>query len=317
VTVHNLDGRFPDGDEQARRALHEALESIPDDDRVVVDGLAMGALPEVVGAHADRLRLVGLVHHPLADETGLAADTAARLETLESRALAHARGVVVTSLFTAERLGSLGVGRERIRAVRPGTDPAPQATGPTEGEPARLLCVGSFAPRKGQDVLVRALALVQDLPWTCTFAGSLDRDPGYADGVRHEIELLGLRGRVELSGELGTEALDELYATATLFVLPSHYEGYGMALAEALARGLPVVSTTGGAIPHTVPEDAGVLVSPGDVDALAEALRALLDDPHRREQLAVSARRHASDLPDWASQAAAFAAAVRELTARG
>jgi glycosyltransferase involved in cell wall biosynthesis len=177
--------------------------------------------------------------------------------------------------------------------------------------------VGSFAPRKGQDVLVRALALVQDLPWTCTFAGSLDRDPGYADGVRHEIELLGLRGRVELSGELGTEALDELYATATLFVLPSHYEGYGMALAEALARGLPVVSTTGGAIPHTVPEDAGVLVSPGDVDALAEALRALLDDPHRREQLAVSARRHASDLPDWASQAAAFAAAVRELTARG
>ena len=88
-----------------------------------------------------------------------------------------------------------------------------------------------------------------------------------------------------------------------------------MALAEALARGLPIVSTTGGAIPFTVPADAGILVDPDDPVAFATALRSLLTDPPtRRDALAVAARRHADDLPTWEASELAFATAVEELT---
>lgn len=317
VEVHSVDGRFPEADERARSSLDETLRAVPTGAFVVADGLAMGGVPDLVRTQSGRLRLISLVHHPLADETGLPDETAARLRTLETEALAHVRGVIVTSPFTADRLREYGVPDERVRAVLPGTDAAPPAQGTPAGASARLLCVGSFSPRKGQDVLVRALEGIRDLRWTCVFAGSLERDPGFAAGVRGEIARLGLHDRVELTGELDGARLDGVYATASLFVLASHFEGYGMALAEALARGLPVVSTTGGAIPYTVPADAGLLVTPGDHEALGGALRALLEDPARRERLAAAATRHASELPGWKEQADAFAKAVTELATSG
>ena len=76
---------------------------------------------------------------------------------------------------------------------------------------------------------------------------------------------------------LSAQQLASLYATSDLFVLPSRFEGYGMAFAEAIAHGLPVIGTTAGAIPQTVPAGAGILVQPDDVDALASALRRLIE----------------------------------------
>jgi glycosyltransferase involved in cell wall biosynthesis len=87
-----------------------------------------------------------------------------------------------------------------------------------------------------------------------------------------------------------------------------------MVLMEAIARGLPVVSTTGGAIPFTVPPDAAILVPPGDAKALADALRHLLTDDAHRERLAAAARRHAGEFADWDVAARSFAAAVDALT---
>jgi glycosyltransferase involved in cell wall biosynthesis len=95
--------------------------------------------------------------------------------------------------------------------------------------------------------------------------------------------------------------------------LPSYFEGYGMVLAEALAHGLPVVSTTAGAIPDTVPRDAGVLVPPGDAVALRAALAALLDDPALRARLAAGARAARAGLPTWPEAVACFAAALEAL----
>lgn len=310
VVVHEVEGRFPNVDERALTALDAELAVIGDGDVVVVDGLAFGAAPKLAARHADRLRLVALVHHPLADETGITDDERRLFEGAEAEALRHACGVIVTSPYTARRLADFGVSSDRVRSVRPGTEPGPMAEGPGLGEPPRMVCVGTVTPRKGFDVLVRALAQLDDLEWLCDCAGSLDRAPEYAREVREAVEREGLVPRVRFLGELPADALDEVYRTATLFVLPSHYEGYGMAFAEALARGLPIVGTTGGAIPDTVPDRTGVLVEPGDAGGLAGALRTLLEEPARREALAQAAREHARGLPDWSTQAVRFGAAV-------
>lgn len=319
VTVHALEGRFPDGDAAARASLGETLGRLPDGARVVIDGLAMGGLPAPVRAAAGRLRIVGLAHLLLADETGLDGRQRAKYRASEHAALAACAGVIATSGHTAARVAALGVDAAVVRVVPPGTDPAPPAGGPGAGAPPRIFCAGTLTPRKGQDLLVRALAQLADLPWTCVCAGSLTRAPAFAHAVRRQVEEAGLGGRIELAGDCGSDTMDALYDSSSLFVLPSHFEGYGMVLTEALARGLPVVSTTGGAIPHTLPAGVGVLLPPGDAAALAAALRTLLAPgagAARRMRLAEAARRYAADLPDWEAAAAAFGAALLELTAR-
>jgi glycosyltransferase involved in cell wall biosynthesis len=314
ITVHNLEGRFPDPDATARADLEQTLASIAEKELVLVDGLAMGGLPDPIRDHAGRLRILSLVHHPLADETGLSPTERRHFVASERSALEHCTGVIVTSAYTAQHLASYGVDEGRVRSVPPGTVPAPYAPGPATGAPTRILCVATVTPRKGHDVLVEALQRVRDLSWTCVCAGSLERDPIHAVGVLELVERYGLGPRIAFVGEHDAQTLDALYAESSVFALASHYEGYGMALAEALARGLPVVSTTGGAIPHTVPEEAGILVPTGNPAAFAEALRRLLrPDGTERAALATAARRHAETLPDWEACADAFERAVLEL----
>ncbi|WP_336493035.1 glycosyltransferase family 4 protein, partial [Methylobacterium nigriterrae] len=90
--------------------------------------------------------------------------------------------------------------------------------------------------------------------------------------------------------------LERAYAQARLFVLPSWYEGYGMVVAEALQHGLPVITTTGGALAQTLPPQAGIAIAPGDARALAGALRRVLGDPVLHESLSVGARAAAGAL---------------------
>lgn len=314
VDVHNLEGRFPDPDTTAAESLNGVLAGLDAGSRVLIDGLALSGLPDPVVAHRRRLRILALVHHPVSDETGLSPEVRARLAVRERRALAAAAGVIVTSGFTARGLGRFGVPAARVRVARPGTDPAPPATGPGPGAPPQLLSVASVVPRKGHDVLVGALARLRDLSWRCVCAGSLDRAPDYVRRVRALVAEHGLAGRVRFAGECLRSALDRIYASSSIFVLASHYEGFGMVLTEALARGLPVVSTTGGAIPDTVASDAALLTPPGDDRALAAAIASLLDPDEpvgaasggpvgagarRRAELAAAARRQAATLPDW------------------
>ena len=103
------------------------------------------------------------------------------------------------------------------------------------------------------------------------------------------------------------ERLAEHYVAADMFVLASRHEGYGMAFTEAIAHGLPVVGTRGGATAETVPAEAGLLVPPDDVEALTQALRRVLDEPATRARLAAGARAAAARLPRWDKQARLFA----------
>ncbi|MCK0767913.1 glycosyltransferase family 4 protein [Chromohalobacter canadensis] len=312
VQVIGLDGRFPEPDGIARQALNDTLAALPNGTRVVIDGLAMGGLPEVVDAHAGRLTITALVHHPLADETGLGDAERERFTISETRALSAVRDVIVTSAFTARRLANFGVTAERLHVVEPGVERAPVARG--NGDVPRLLCVATVTPRKGHDLLVEALATLTDLPWVCDCIGGLDRAPAHVEHVKARIAAHGLETRFNLLGERPAEALGAAYHGSDIFVLPSHYEGYGMVVSEALAHALPVITTTGGALAHTLPDDAGIKVPPGDAEALARALRDMLTDPARRRHWREGAGRQRAALRDWSQVGDAFAAALERGT---
>lgn len=303
VDLLRLPEGFPFPDAEALRASAAALGGLPDGTLVLVDGLALGVLPDLAEAEAGRLRLLALVHHPLGHEEGLAAEAAARLLASERRALAAVQGVLCTSTTTAATLErELGVPAERIRVVEPGTDPAPLAPG--SGGPApRLLAVGAVIPRKRLDRLVRALGRLAHLPWRLEIVGSLSRSGEATRALGAAIAGSGLAGRVELRGELLGRELEQAYARADLFVSASGYEGYGMALAEALARGLPIVAAAGGAVADWLPAAAALLVPPDDPPALEAALARAIGDAALRARLREGALAARTELPSWEHQA--------------
>jgi glycosyltransferase involved in cell wall biosynthesis len=299
-----------------RARLAGALAGIPDGATVLLDGLVACGVPDVVVPHARRLRLVVLVHLPLADETGLAEADAAALDAAERRMLRAAAAVVATSAAVGRRLlDHHGLPPARVRVAIPGVDPAPLTVGGEDG--GRLLYVASVTPRKGLDVLVRALAGVADLSWTCVCAGPLDRDPEYAAEVRTELLDLRLADRVALVGPRTDAEVGQLYGQSDLLILPSRAEPYGMVVTEALARGLPVVGSAVGGIPEALGlapggEFPGVLVAPGDPVALAGVLRSWLGAPAVRARLRAAARARRSGLHDWEDTTAALASVLEQ-----
>lgn len=312
IDVVSLSSRFPWPDDAALNEAAAAVVRLPDGACVVADGLAFGALPALAQAHAHRLRWIALVHHPLALEAGWNATQCQQLQASERQALAVASAVVATSPATARALlADYDVARARLHVVVPGTARAPLASGSGDPLPPAglsLLCVATLTPRKAHVLLVEALAGLQDRRWTLHCVGSTTRDAATARAVQGTIHAHGLTQRVHLHGEVAPEALAAHYLRADAFVLPSLHEGYGMALAEALAHGLPIVTTSAGAIPDTVPAAAAALVPPGDVKALRDALARLCDDAAWRAQHAAGARAARAQLPDWPTASAQFGA---------
>lgn len=322
VRVHSLAASFPFPDAAALADASARFASLPDDALVVVDGLAYGVLPQIAAREAARLRLVALVHHPLALESGLDDVARSQLRASETAALAHAHRIVVTGERTALDLAGWNVPRGRIDVVPPGTDPAPRARGsaaavrPAGVPPVSLLCVATLTPRKGHDVLLDALAAVGTRAWRLDCVGSAERSPATAAQLRARAARLGLDGQVRWHGELTDAGLAAAFDAADLFVLPARHEGYGMAVADALAHGLPVVATRVGAVEQLVGDDAGVVVPPDDVEALRTALARVLGDAACRARLAAGAARARERLPTWPDACAAFDRVLRAVPSR-
>ena len=300
VRVVELAGRHPLPDDAAHAAAAAALDGLAADEVAVLDSLGLPAFAPLAGRLGGA---VGLIHHPTQLEAGQDAGALGPMERAAYGALAR---LVATSALTARGLPALGADPARIGVVEPGTDPAPRAQG-SGGPGARLLAVGSLIPRKGHDVLLRALARLTDLDWILRIAGP-EADAVHAAGLRALAAELGLTRRVTFLGALHGDELEAEYAAADVFALATHYEGYGMAAAEAQARGLPLAICTGGAIAEVVGPGAAILAPPGDANSLSRGLRRLILDPGLRAQMADASWKAGQALPRWEDRAARFVA---------
>ncbi|WP_338662517.1 glycosyltransferase family 4 protein [Pararoseomonas sp. SCSIO 73927] len=313
VRVEEMPGRHPLPDAEAEAAARGVLDRLLATEALVVDGLGLPAFAPLAGSPA-LARALGLIHHPTALETGFPEGEREALRERERALLPRLGGLVTTSRLTAERLApEFGADPARIGTVEPGTDPAPRARG-SGGPGCAILSVGTIVPRKGYDVLLRALGRLTDLEWSLTIAGPV-RDPVHAEGLRALAEELGIARRVAFAGEVEGAALEALYDCADLFASASHWEGYGMAVAEALARGLPLAVTAGGALAELAPRDAAVIAAPGDGNSLSRAMRRPIYDTGLRQAMAEAAWRAGQRLPRWSDRAEAFAREIERVRA--
>jgi len=258
--------------------LGEVLAALPDGELALVDGLVASTTPVLV-AERGRLRTVVLLHMPGAGPH-------------ETEVLGAVDAVVTPSAWAAGQVPA----RRAVVAV-PGVDPGPPAA--ASAGSGRLLAVGPATAAKGYDVLLAALDRLGDLDWECRWVGPVD-----AGAPRH--------GRVTLTGPLTPAELDGVRSATDLVVAPSRRESYGMAVAEGLARGIPVVASDVGGHQEAV-GDAGLLVPTGDAVALADALRRWLTDPGLRARLRERAARRARELPGWDRPAATVAALLADV----
>jgi len=305
VEVHVLPGAWPWPCGVDLQECRHILAGISRGAPVLADGLlwpGLGKARDVLTQDHPVLVLV----HSLLDKEGQGDHT--ELMTLEQEGLMEADGWIGTSPATgrlvAARLGDDGTPG---RVVCPGTDPAAQAPG-TEGH--NLLCVATVTPRKGIRLLIEAVSALEDTEWCLDIVGALDRDEVYAASVRADIDEAGLGQRVQLHGELAGTTLEEMYQQADVLVHAAHFEAYGMGLAEAIARSIPVISTPAGAL-EGFPPEAVKVVPAGDAAALTQALDSLLSSPDLQHRMGAAAA--SAQLATWPDAAQALEKAVVEL----
>lgn len=306
-----LPSTFPMPDVGALTETQKILSGLPDSAIVIVDGLAFGAMDDIAVAEAARLRIVALCHHPLALESGLDDTTRGLMHRSEQRALQAARAVVVTSPRTRHVLvEQFAVPPTKITVAVPGTDRQTFAT--ADHSVPTLLTVATLTKRKAHDVLIAALAQLKHLRWQARFVGGGEFDSAWFVHLQQLVQQHALQDRITFVGAL--RDLHDEFHQADVFVLPSLFEGYGMAFAEALAVGLPVIAARAGAVPDVVPDSAGILVAPGEVSPLVKALHEVLTNDMLRQQLRQGARDAATRLPTWNDTALSVARLIDEVS---
>ncbi|MDP2948501.1 MAG: glycosyltransferase family 4 protein [Chloroflexota bacterium] len=189
--------------------------------------------------------------------------------------------------------------RAQMKAIYNGIDTEIFRPLKVSKEPNNVIYVGNSEDRsKGAAYLLRALRILRDsADYRLTFVDRPRQGLKLAPGL---VRRYGLSTRVRFTGRLTTAQLVRHYCRAQMMVCPSLYEGFGLPVAEAMACGLPVVATTGGALPEVVEDGvSGLLVPPGDALALAEAMRSLMEDAQLRRRLGQAGRQRVVEKFSW------------------
>lgn len=261
---------------------------------LLIDGLAFGAFNQGT-LQGIKAPIIALVHHPLYLETGLDERLIRIMLKEETNALTFAKHIVVTSKATKQTLiNSMQVSENKITVAEPGITLRPKAMG---SQPPLILSVGTLSPRKNHITLLKALNELKDLNWQCEIVGSKTSYPETTDLLESYIINNGLVKRVTLKGE--AENLDPYYKRANIFALPSLYEGYGMVLSEALSAELPIITTTGGALAHTLPDNACIKIPPENVESMKQAIHSLLTIEKERNILIENGKKAMNLFNSW------------------
>ena len=283
---------------------------------VLVDSIAAALAAPALAARRHRVPVIAVLHQPPGgiDHGIVRAKAQAPLDRL---ALRRAEVLIAASDHLAEQLVRGGFARSRIRVVPPGRDLADPPTGPVQdlrdGRRAAFLTVANWLPRKGILELLEAFARLPAEAATLHLAGDESADVRYGARVRSRLAEADLTGRVVAHGSLSREQVAGLYQAADAFVLPAVREPYGTVWGEAMAFGLPVVGWRAGNLPYLAQDEReGLLLQPGDVVALSQALLRLALDPDVRARLGAAAKRRTLARPTWEASAARFFGAIRE-----
>jgi glycosyltransferase involved in cell wall biosynthesis len=308
VSITPLGGAHPWPDGEARVSAEKGLAAALriSGESIVIDGFCLYAFAGL----AEELESAGaicMVHHPMSHEPQLSAAEREGYAAVERALLPHLAHIVVPSEAVRAQLASIpGLPADRVTVITPGLPDAPRSSGSGDSG-CHLLAIASLIPRKGFDTVLNALQPLSDLDWRLTICGDQTIDPDHSAMLHALASGPGLSGRVTFTGPCTAAELEVLWQSADIFVSGSQYEGYGMAVAEAVRRGLPLAVTKGAAAPEVIPLAGSVVVETGDALQLSKGLRRLIFDRAARLALADAAWEAGRKLPTWESQARRFA----------
>lgn len=271
-------------------------------DTLLVDALARVVVAPWIEHWRAQRPLIALIH-----ELPAVAGALDPREREWEQTLLHADALVAVSDDGAATLIARGADPARVFVASGGCDrllARLPASGPRE---PLVIAVGQWIPRKNLARLVRAWGQAAIHDWRLELIGETEADPVYTAEVWQAVR--SCPAPVIVRGPLADDALANLYARASVFALPSRFEGYGLVFAEALACGLPVIAGAVGPVPALV-GDGGLLVPPDDEAALAAALRTITSDTVLRARLSAAARQRAAALPRWGDTAERLLQAV-------
>jgi glycosyltransferase involved in cell wall biosynthesis len=269
--------------------------------------------------------LVATIHHPLSiDLRNAVAQASGPVEKARrlvyypifmQEFVARRLDKIITVSEASARMVELAfrVPRQQMRVIHNGIDAETFRPLAISKDPTDVIYVGNSEDRtKGAAHLLRAFHLLRDTtPYHLTFVDRPLRELKLAPRL---VSRYGLGTRVRFTGRLTTAELVRHYSRAEMLVCPSLYEGFGLPAGEAMACGLPVVATTGGALPEVVEDGVtGVLVPPGDAPALAQAIRTLMGDAGLRRRMGQAGRERVLENFSWRKAALETEAVYREV----
>lgn len=315
--VHELPSlAAPEGDAERERGFEEALLGA---DMFIAASRHGQSVLEGRGVPSGRIRIASPGFDGLAATTAAGRSRAAReTDSDTARRGASPRSEIPERASRRDSPSMSGdpapSGMGHARQKQGSSTEARVAGSPESSDALRALCVAQWIERKGVLDLIEAWKMADAPNASLHLVGDTDADPEYRSRV---MSAIGEDPSIKVSGTLDDESLAAACSESDFFVLPSHYEGYGIVYAEALSFGLPVVACRVGPVPELVGEEAALLVPPRDIEGLAHEIHRILSDSELRLRMSEAALRRAEKLPRWEDTTRDFAEVLKEAIARG
>jgi glycosyltransferase involved in cell wall biosynthesis len=312
LLLHQLAPDFPFPSHNSLNECEVIFADIPQGEPIFIDSLAFGPMYKILIKYKKKNPVIAIMHLPLSRNPNFSKAEQQLFYKNEKTALGEATKIVAVSGFTKQLIEEYGVKPSKIEVVIPGVFDLPCKLNFPE-HPENLLCVGSYLPGKGQLLLVQALSCLKFLPWTLNMFGIQDFNPEYVQKIKKRIKDDDLKDRIFMHRQIAGKALAFNYLNADLFILPSYFENFSMAINDALNYGIPVITTNGGGIPASVPHNMGIFVPVGNEGELIRTIKKVLTDSVLYRNLHTAAAQYYKTANSWENSILLFHFLIRNL----